>query len=99
MRASKASSAAFVKLSYERTTPGKVSDVSVNSTSFPKKLPSMVAAAGLTVAWPEAYSGKFGVISNGVQVASSVVSGLPSVLASLIAVMGRQKTYVYFESQ
>src|SRR2546423_8736874 len=99
MRASNASSAACVKLAYVRTTPGSVSDVSVNSASLPKYVPSTTTAAGLTVAWPDGYSGKLGVTSSGVQVASSIVAGLPSVLASRMAVMGRQKTYVYLASQ
>ena len=59
---------------------------------LPKVLARTVAAAPLRLEWPEGYSGWAGVIRSGVQLGSAVVSGLPSVSASGIAVTGRQKT-------
>src|SRR5437762_11734168 len=72
----------------------------VNETlSVPKNRASTVADAELTVLWPEAYVGCAGVASNGTHAASAVVSGLPSVSAWLIPVIGRQRLYVNLPSQ
>src|SRR5437762_2113747 len=92
MRASLISSRAAEKLEKDRTTPSITSESVLKEVPLPKMLASTVAAAPLTVEWPEGYSGKAGVVSSGVQLGSAVVSGLPSVSASGIAVTGRQKT-------
>ena len=73
-----------------RSTPGRPKAVRVNDVLSPKTAASTPAPAWLTPAWPEGYSWKTGVTSSGVQVGSAVVSGLPSVPACWIAVIGRQ---------
>src|SRR5882757_1294660 len=93
------SSSAVEKLSKDRTTPGITSDVTRKRVLSPKCCASTPAAAPLTHEWPEGYSGCAGVANNGNQVGSAVVAGLPSVSGRGIAVIGRQKTYVYFASQ
>src|SRR5712691_2402109 len=70
--------------------------------SVPKKFWSVFTNAPVAQAWPEGWSGKGGVKSDGrlqtgvvgsnsgSHVGSAWVSGLPSVSASRIAVIGRQ---------
>src|SRR5437667_5967919 len=100
MRLMPASSAASENELKLRDTPGRSSElVAKGMLSEPKKAASTVAAAPLNVLWPEVYSGKGGVTSSGVQVGSLVVSGLPSISALRMAVMGRQKLNVYLQSQ
>src|SRR5437868_5303425 len=94
-----ASSAAWEKLVNERVTPGIASDVVVKAVWSPKNAARTVLAAPLKVLWPESYDGKLGVVRSGVQVGSAAVAGLPSVSAARMAVIGRQKLYVYFASQ
>ena len=55
--------------------------------------------APVTPAYPLTYSGYGGVVSSGVQVGSAAVAGLPSVSASLMAVIGRHKPYRYLACQ
>ena len=59
----------------------------------------MTSAVLLKVEWPETYSGKGGVTSSDVQLASAAVWSLPSVSASRIAVIGLQKPKSYFVFQ
>jgi hypothetical protein len=56
----------------------------------PKWVVSTSAATPLKAAWPETYSGWFGVARNGDQPGSAVVAALPSASASWITVIGRQ---------
>src|SRR4051812_31645306 len=65
-----------------RTPPGGRGPVSASITS---------AIAAATVQWPHGYSGKLGVASKGIQLASSWVVSLPSLSALRTAVIGRQK--------
>src|SRR6266481_8996193 len=70
--------------------------------SVPKKFWSVFTNAPVAQAWPEGWSGKGGVTSDGrahtgvagsnsgSHVGSASVAGLPSVSASRIAVIGRQ---------
>src|SRR5213078_1836833 len=60
---------------------------------------STPAAAPLTTAWLETYSGCAGVASSGAQAVSGAVAPLPSDAARRMAVTGRQKTYVNLASQ
>src|SRR5215472_12077866 len=73
-----------------------------NSTlSVPKKFANVLRTARLRQPWPEGWSGNGGVTSAGVvtvaaenkgsQFGSAIVRGLPSVSASRIAALGRQK--------
>ena len=50
-------------------------------------------------AWPLGYSGYGGVSSSGVHFGSATVAGLPSVFASWMAVIGRQKAKSYLARQ
>src|SRR5213592_1688158 len=59
--------------------------------SVPKNAWSVLTMAPDTHRWPDGCSGKGGVASNGVQVGSALVAGLPSVSAWRIALIGRQK--------
>src|SRR3954449_6596672 len=91
-RLNAASSAACEKLANERSATLGFSDFRVKLTlSVPKKSARTVAAAPLKVLWPEVKVGKFGVTINGVQVGAAGVSGVPSVPASRIGGIGRQK--------
>src|SRR5437870_2371463 len=100
MRLMPASSAAWENELKLRVTPGRSSESVVKGVlSEPKKAASTTAAAPLKVLWPEMYSGNGGVTSSGVQVESLTVSGLPSVSALRMAVMGRQKSKAYLQSQ
>ena len=58
--------------------------------SVPKNRIKTWAAAPPSTAWAESWSGMGGVGTNGVQVGSAAVSGLPSVSAVWMAVTGRQ---------
>src|SRR6266850_1068259 len=51
-----------------------------------------------TMQWAQGYSGCIGVSMNGVQPASRSVALLPSLSALRIAVIGRQRLYVYLAS-
>src|SRR5262249_2650479 len=98
-RASAISSTALVKLENVRV-PGRVSESTVNVVFSPNTEARMDAAEPLREAWAEGYSGCAGVpalkkSSQGSQVGSASAGGSPS----LITVMGRQKTYLYLESQ
>src|SRR5258707_9374233 len=64
-----------------------------------KKLGRTWAAALLTQAWADGYSGWGGVGRKGVQAGSASVASLPSVSARGMAVTGRQNRYVYLLSQ
>src|SRR3954452_10688217 len=91
-RLNTASSAACKELANETAAKLGFSDFRLTLTlSVPKTSARTVAGAPLKVLWPEVKVGKFGVTINGVQVGSAVVSGLPSVPAARIAVIGRQK--------
>src|SRR5260221_8311845 len=94
-----ASGDAAEKESKLRVTPGSTSEAVVNGmSSVPQNAVSAAAAAPLNVLWPEMYSGKFGVTSSGVHVASLTVPGLPSLSAFGMAVTGRQKLKAYLQS-
>src|SRR5690349_3190622 len=67
--------------------------------SSPKYWESTAAAAPLAQECADGYSGNGGVGMSGVQFGSAIVSGLLSVSAKVIAVIGRQNAYVYFASQ
>ena len=102
-RASAISATAAEKLGNVRV-PGRTSEVTVNGVLSPNVAPRINAAAPLTVECPEGYSGCGGVpggreSSHGTQVGSGTVLSFPSLSPSCMAVMGRQKTYLYFESQ
>ena len=102
-RASAISATAAEKLGNARV-PGRTSEVTVNGVLSPNVALRINAAAPLTVEWPEGYSGCGGVpagkkSSHGTQVGSGSVLSFPSVSPKRMAVMGRQKTYRYFESQ
>ena len=86
MPASFAASSKLVKL---RVTPFRYGTLNENDTLVPKIESSTVAPAELRVAWPAAYSGKAGVISNGVQPGSEIAAELTA-LASCTAWIGRQ---------
>src|ERR1700726_647195 len=102
-RASAISATAAEKLENARV-PVRTSEVTVNGVSSPNAAPRINAAAPLTVEWPEGYSGCAGVpagkkSSHGTQVGSGSVLSFLSVSPKRMAVMGRQKTYLYLESQ
>ena len=65
--------------------------VSKLMSSVPKNRRITAAAAPPSTLCAESWSGIGGVVTNGVQVGSASVTGLPSVAASWIAVTGRQK--------
>src|SRR4051812_38509730 len=73
------SSSADEKLRNVRVTPSIVSEDAVKRVLSPNRSLSTAAAALLMHEWPDGYSGCPGVANNGVQLASSVVAGLPSV--------------------
>src|SRR5262252_6230052 len=102
--ASAISAVAAEKLGKERVVPGRISEVNVIGVLSPKMAASIDAAEPLTVEWPDGYSGWGGVpggkaSSQGVHPGSGSVLAFPSVSPRRIAVMGRQKTYRYLESQ
>src|SRR5438128_437085 len=55
---------------------GNVGSVELKPTLEPKNASSTTAAAPLNVLWPETYSGKGGVVKNGIQVGSATTAGL-----------------------
>src|SRR6476646_7812072 len=92
IRAFFTSSSDSEKLRKERLTPIRRSLSRVKRSLSPKKLASTLAAAPLTVEWPDGYSGCAGVAKSGIHAGSEIVAELPSVSARGIAVTGRQKT-------
>ena len=82
--------AAALKLLKLRLVFGKLIEPELKLKLLPKACVKTVAAAPLKVLCPEAYSGKGGVLIKGCQLGSAIVLALPSRLADLIAVMGRQ---------
>src|ERR1700752_1997817 len=102
-RALAISATASEKLANVRV-PGRTSEVTLNAVFSPNAASRMNAAEPLTVEWPEGYSGCAGVpagkkSSHGTQVESGSVLLFLSVSPKRMAVMGRQKTYRYLESQ
>src|SRR5687767_351842 len=94
------SKAACEKLVNVRSATAAFSDGSVNvNRSPPKNFARTAAAAPLNVLCPDVYAGKLGVVISGVQAGSAVVLGLPSLAASRMPVIGRQKLYSYLASQ
>src|SRR5215472_9116132 len=84
--------------------PGRTSDVTETGVLSSNAAAKMYAAEPLTVEWPEGYSGCAGVpggraSSHGVHPESGSVLAFPSVSPRRIAVIGRQNTYRYLESQ
>ena len=79
-------------------TPGRFVTLNENDVLSPKIDARTVAAAELKVEWPDAYSGKAGVTSSGVQLSADVAAELTE-FASGMAWIGRQDPYVYFTSQ
>ena len=71
----------------------------LKAVSLPTMLVRTSAAALLTQAWADGYSGWSGVGRKGVQAGSASVASLPSVSARGMAVTGRQNRYVYLLSQ
>src|SRR5262245_19515786 len=79
------------------------------SLSWPKNLAIVVSTAPLMQPWPDGWSGNGGVARGGVvavsaansdsQFGSATVFGLPSVSASRIAALGRQKCQKYLSFQ
>src|SRR4029079_8235882 len=67
--------------------------------SVPKKNLRVCVEDPLKQPWAAGYSGWLGVATCAIQLTSGSVSVLPSVSPARIAVTGRQKLYVYFESQ
>lgn len=65
----------------------------------PKNFSSAVATEAAVQECAAGYSGWFGVGTTGAQAASAVVAVLPSVCASCIALVGRQKSWKYFDSK
>src|SRR5262245_10654103 len=70
-----------------------------DTLSVPKKFCSVFTTAPLIHVWPDGCSGNGGVASSGVQFGSATVSGFPSLSASWIAVIGRQKFQEYLSFQ
>jgi Peptidase family M28 len=102
-RASAISSTTAEKLGKD-LVPDRTSDVTENAVLSPKIAARIYAAEPLTVEWPDGYSGWAGVpggkkSNHGVHPGSGSVLAFPSVSPPRMAVMGRQKTYRYFESQ
>src|SRR5579864_2099369 len=102
-RASAISATTAEKLGKDRV-PGRISDVTLNGVSSPNIPARIYAAEPLTVECPDGYSGCAGVpggraSNHGIQAGSGDVPGFPSVSPARMAVMGRQKTYRYLESQ
>ena len=89
------SAAAEEKFENDRVTPIMPYELTVNAVFSPKRLASTTVAALLTVEWALGYSGCGGVAMRGVQDGSTSVAGFPSVSASRIDVIGRQKEYLY----
>src|SRR4029077_15687550 len=99
MRLRLASSAAAEKLVKPRTTPGSTSEVTAKfSLSLPKNVESTSAPAALTPPWAPGEERSGAVGASGVQCGAPAVAGFPSLAAARIAVMGRQKWYVYLAS-
>jgi hypothetical protein len=74
--------------------------VELNSSLFvPKKSRSVLAIALPKALSPEGCSGYGGLLISGSQVGSASVAGLPSLSASRIAVIGRQKSHRALSSQ
>src|SRR4029453_14278521 len=93
-----ASSAASEKLVKVRSTPGRTSEVTAKAPLLPKNLDSTSAPAALTTACAPGEGGSRGVVASGVQFGSAAVAAFPSLSAARIAVIGRQKWYVYLPS-
>src|SRR3954467_5951480 len=73
--------------------------VSVHAmSSVPYTRRRISAAAPALMVRPQVKSGYAGVTINDSQFGSAAVAGLPAVSAARIAVMGRQKLYVYLVS-
>src|SRR5215469_10069713 len=101
--ASAISAVAAEKLGKERV-PGRISDVTENAVFSPNAAARIYAAEPLTVECPDGYSGCGGVpggkaSNHGVHPGSGSVLAFPSVSPRRIAVIGRQNTYRYLESQ
>src|SRR5438309_2311925 len=101
--ASAISATAAEKLAKDRV-PGRISDMTENAVLSPNAAARTYAAEPLTVECPDGYSGCGGVpdgkaSSHGVHPVSGSVLAFPSVSPRRIAVIGRQKTYRYLESQ
>src|ERR1700686_293029 len=101
--ASAISATAPEKLEKDRV-PGRMSDVTEKAVFSPNAADRIYAAAPLTVEWPDGYSGCGGgpggkAPNHGIHPASGSVLAFPSVSPRRIAVMGRQNTYRYLESQ
>src|ERR1700729_2628250 len=84
--------------------PDRISDVTLNGGMSSNMAARMYAAEPLTPECPDGGSGCAGVpggkaSNHGVHAESGSVLAFPSVSPSRIAVMGRQKTYRYLESQ
>src|SRR5947209_19287549 len=99
MRAFFTSSSASLKLRNERVVPIMTSFVMVKRVRLPNSFGSTAVAAPHPHEWRDGYSGCPGVANSGVHAASTAVAEFQSVSALRMAVMGRQKLYVYFASQ
>src|SRR5688572_26089835 len=101
MRASITSSTPSLSVAHWRWKPGFVGLVATISAAglSPNISISTVAIALLLVECPETYSGCGGVGNSGAQSGSASVRSLPSLSPLRIAVRGRQKLTVYFDSQ
>src|SRR5439155_11521947 len=94
IRLSVASSPAAEKLSKERSTPGRTSEVTLKSKWFSRKKEIRIdAPAALIMACAPGYEGSGVVLPTpGSQFGSGTVFGLPLVAASRIAVTGDRKS-------
>src|SRR4029077_516251 len=81
-------------------TPGAVGLVNAISgmSAVPNTALTTPTTAPLWMQCAHGYSGGIGVLSIGCQVASRSVVGLPSLSPLRIAVIGRQKSYLYLAS-
>src|SRR5262249_18422797 len=88
-------------LFHVRIAPAAVwlSELKVGTGPLPSSAWSTAPSDADTMQWAHGYSGCIGVSMNGVQLGSRSVASLPSVSPLRMAVIGRQKLYVYLASK
>src|SRR5262245_65132029 len=101
MRAIDTSSVKAFAVVQRRTTPGAVGLVIETSTGSPgPNSPSSTAAiAAEVMQWAHGYSGCNGVLMSGSQSGTRLTAPPPCMSPFRMAVIGRQKLYVYFASK
>src|SRR5438552_11248005 len=101
MRASATSRTKSPTLFQVRTAPPAVelAELKVGVAPLPSSAWSTAPSEADTMQWAHGYSGCMGVSMNGVQLGSRSVASLPSTSPLRMAVIGRQRLYVYLASK